>query len=147
MIRSDYIVRQIEMLGILFAALRRRILSGSADTASIRQDLYEAASESGFDFELLIGLNKEALFLAVAPAGEVDTLRCWMVAEILYLHGLQAARQDEPEAAIDSLTKARVFYEMALPNGALIGFPEAQERLGEVEAELASLGVELDQLG
>ena len=146
MIRSDYIVRQIEMLGIFFAAIRRRILTGSIDGASIRQDLAQAASDSGFDFELLVGLNKEALFMAVAPAGEVDSLRCWMVAEILYLHGLQTAREENPDAAIDSLTKARVFYEMALPQGALMGFPEAQDRLSEVDSELEALGVEVDQL-
>ena len=142
MIRSDFIIRQIEKLGVFFAAIRRRILAGTADAATIRKDLYEAASESGFDLDLLVGLNREALFLTVAPGGEVDTLRCWMAAEILYLHGLQEARLDHAESAIDSLEKAKVFYEMALPNGALTGFSEAAERITTVDQELAALGVD-----
>lgn len=140
MIQSDFIIRQIEKLGILFAALRRRILAGKADPGALREELMQAADEAGFDLDLLIGLNQEALFWAVAPGGDVDPLRCWMAAEVLYLHGLQAAREDDVDAAIDALTKARVFFEMSAPNGTLIGFPEAEERIVAVDGELAALG-------
>ena len=66
------------------------------------------------------------------PTGEVEPTRCWLMAEILYLDGLEASVSDR--AAEDSLLKARALFDMVRPaGGLLVGWPEAAARIAEID--------------
>lgn len=135
MYRRDYILRMIEQLGAVMAALRRRLLGGSPPDDALDQ-LESVASEAGFNLELLRGFDLPTLHLLVSPTGEVDPTRCWLMAEILYLDGLEANLSDDPRAR-DSLLKARALFELIRPwGGMLVGLPEAAERIAEIDAKL-----------
>jgi hypothetical protein len=72
--------------------------------------------------------------MLVAPTGEIEPGRCWLLAETLYLDGLHEAQLSQEEAARDSLAKARMLFSLLRPMGAfLVGFPEAAERIREID--------------
>ncbi len=134
--QRDYILRIIEQLGVALAELRRRILR-QEDSAAVREALARTAGQAGFDLELLRGFDISTLHLLVAPTGEVDLTRCWLMAEILYLDGLEAALSDHDGR--DSLMKARALYDLVRPaGGMLVGMPEATERIAEIDQRIES---------
>jgi hypothetical protein len=138
--QRDYILRLIEQMGAIIAALRDRILGRKADYASLQEELSSLSSRAGFDLALLRGFDGETLRMLVAPTGEVEPARCWMMAEILYLDGLEAdvdGRRDDARASFD---KARVLYTLIEPaGGMLVGMVEAGVRIEEIDRRLATL--------
>ena len=126
----------IEQLGAALAELRRRILN-KANLGAVRADLARTASEVGFSIELLRGFDLPTLHLLVSPTGEVDPTRCWMMAELLYLDGLEIAMSASDDEAQESLLKARGLFELLRPKGGmLVGMPEASERIAEIDLRL-----------
>jgi hypothetical protein len=130
--QRDFIMRLIEQLGTVLAELRRRVLQ-QADPTGVRDDLARAAAQAGFDIEMLRGFDIPTLHLLVAPAGgDVDITRCWLMAEILYIDGIEAELSGGDGR--ESLWKARALYDLVRPaGGMLVGMPEAQERIAEID--------------
>ena len=138
MAQKDYLLRQIEMLGQLLIAIRKLILGGEADGAAVESRLKEVAERSGMDLELARAAAPDTLRMLIAPTGEVEPGRCWILAETLYLDGIRARLTEDPERANDSLRKARMLFSLLGPMGAfLVGFPEARERIREIDALLS----------
>lgn len=132
--QRDFIMRIIEQLGAALIEMRRMILR-QEDPAATREALARTASQAGFDIELLRGFDFSTLLLLVAPAGDVDPTRCWLMAEVLYLDGLETDLSGGD--ARDSLTKARALYDLIRPaGGMLVGMPEASERISEIDERL-----------
>jgi len=135
--QRDYILRMIEQLGAALAELRRRILGRKTNPADIHQELSALAGRSGFDLDVLRALSGETLHMLVSPTGEVEPARCWLMAELLYLDGLQALAREHHEAGCASLEKARLLFGLVEPGGGmLVGFPEAAERVCEIDGLL-----------
>jgi len=133
--QRDYILRLIEQMGQVLIVLRRRILARALTAAEVEDELLRTGERAGLDLEMLRGLAPDTLVMLVAPTGEVEPGRCWMMAELLYLDGLQAGIEEQPHRAADSLRKAVLLYRMIEPGGGmLLGFPEAAERIAEIEA-------------
>jgi hypothetical protein len=138
--QRDYILRLIEQMGALFAALRNRILGREADPITIRDELGRVAGRTGFDLTLLRGFDADSLHMLVAPTGEVEPARCWMMAELLYLDGLEAHIEERDADARASLGKARLLYTLIEPAAGLFGgLPEAMDRLREIDERLGAL--------
>jgi hypothetical protein len=132
--QRDYILRIIEQVGAALAALRRRILSrgGAAGTS---EQLESVASQAGFDVALLRGFDVATLRLLVSPLGEVDPTRCWLMAEVLYLDGLEETLSGRDGG--DSFLKARALYDLIRPTGGMLaGMAEADERIAEIDRYL-----------
>ena len=138
--QRDYILRLIEQMGAALAELRRRILGRKADPASVQDELASVSGRAGFDLELLRGFDGETLRMLVAPTGEVEPARCWMMAEVLYLDGLEAEAEGRVDDARASLEKARLLFTLIEPaGGMLLGLAEAGERVREIDERLPSL--------
>jgi len=136
--QKDYLLRQIEVLGQLLLAIRKMILGGESDGASVEARLQEVAGKGGTDLDLARAATPDTLRLLIAPTGEIEPGRCWLLAETLYLDGVQARLREDPERASDSLRKARMLFSLLAPMGAfLVGFPEASARMEEIEGLLA----------
>lgn len=132
--QRDYVLRLIEQLGAALAALRRRILSREQDSLALRDELARISGQAGFDMALLRALSADTLRMLVSPTGEVEPARCWLMAELLYLDGLQAWAEERRDDASESLAKARLLFGLVEPGGGmLVGFPEAAERVHEIE--------------
>ena len=138
--QRDYILRLIEQMGGVLAELRRRILGRKADPASVQDELMSVSGRAGFDLELLRGFEGDTLRMLVAPTGEVEPARCWMMAEVLYLDGLEAEVEGRVDDARASLEKARLLFTLIEPaGGMLLGLAEAGDRVREIDERLPAL--------
>lgn len=138
MAQKDYLLRQIEMMGEILIAIRRMILGGGARPAAIEARLKEVSGKAGMDLDLAKASTPETLRMLVAPAGEVEPGRGWLLAETLLLDGLQAEQEGDMARREDSLLKARMLFKLLGPMGAfLVGFPEAAARVEEIDALLS----------
>ena len=134
--QRDYILRLIEQMGAVLAEVRRKLLGGRASEET-RQELADVAAQGGVDLELVRGFDLETLMMLVAPTGEIEPSRGWLMAEILYLDGLDATLSGGP--ARESLLKARALFEMMRPHPALfVGIVEADERIAEIDRLLGT---------
>jgi signal transduction histidine kinase len=139
MAQTDYILRMIEQMGQMLVQLRNAILGRGATAEVIADRLAAAASEGGFDLSLARAASPETIQMLVAPAGDLEPGRGWLVAEILYLDGLQAQLEDRLEDAEASFRKSLPLYTLLEPKGLFLGLPEAAARISEIEARLATL--------
>lgn len=90
MYRRDYILRLIERFGRILIALRNRILRREIEAADVLAELRDIAQQAGLDLELARRLDPAMLVLWLAPTDDVDEPKLWLMAELLYLEGLQS---------------------------------------------------------
>lgn len=134
MVQRDYILRMIEELGAALIALRKAIFGGKASAGEVEDTLRRAASSAGMDIELARAVSVEALPAMVAPTGEVEPARCWVLAEALMTDGVYQLERGKHDLARSSLARAAVLFGLVGPGGAfLVGFPEARVRIAEIE--------------
>ena len=130
----------IEQAGMILRQLLARVLRGTADRAVIARDLRQAAQLGGLDLDILRMCDGPTLAQVVAPGGETDPSRAWLAAETLYVDGHGAQIDDRPDDAAASFAKALALYRLLEPTHVLpTGFPEASERIREIEAMLRTL--------
>jgi len=90
MYRDDYILRLIERFGAALSALRDRILRRTREETAVTPEIHEIARQAGLDLDVARGLDPELLLMWLAPTGEPDPARLWLMAELLYLGGLHS---------------------------------------------------------
>ena len=140
MINRDYILRIIEQMGQVLIALRNAIV-GRVGSAEEREDqLHSVAARVGFDLSLARAASPETILMLIAPLGEVDSARCWMVAEVLFLDALQSETEGRMEEALASFEKALPLYRLLEPGALHLELPEAVERVKTVESAMWRLG-------
>lgn len=138
--RQDYILRMIERLGQALVALRKQILGGKINSSEVRAAIREAARDGGLDYDLATSLSSDTLLMMVAPGGDVDPGRCWLIAELSYLQGLDEELSEDFGPATASFERAAFLFGMLQPvAGNLAGVAEAKARLEEIDERLASL--------
>ena len=138
MTSRDYLLRQIEMLGEILVAIRKLIVRGAAPSEEISQRLREVSGKGGLDLDLARAATPDTLRLLIAPSGEVEPGKCWLLAETLLLDGLDARESRDEARFLDSLGKAGMLFTLLAPMGAfLVGFPEAAERVEEIDLLLS----------
>ena len=141
MAQRDYILRLIEELGAALIELRNAILGGKASGGEVEDTLRRAASAAGMDIELARALSVEVLPAMVAPTGEVEPARCWVLAEALMTDGVHRLRRSEHGPARSSLAKAAALFDLVgTGDGSVPGFPEARVRIAEIEELLDGIG-------
>lgn len=79
--QRDYILRMIEQMAVIIAAIRRKLLRGEVEAGTV--DLRAEAARQGVDLELARALEPESLLLMLSPGGEPEAARCWVMAELL----------------------------------------------------------------
>lgn len=140
MAQQDYILRMIEQFGQLAIALRKLITGGKSGSEDVQDRLQSAARHAGLDLELARTATPETLAMMVSPGGQPEPARCWMFAETLFLDGMDARLAGDADRAWDSYRKSRMLFEMVAPHGAfLVGYPEASERMAEIDGRLEEM--------
>lgn len=134
--QRDYILRLIEQAALVIARIRQRILGGDVTTA--RDELRAEASRHGVDLALARALDPHSLLLLLSPTGEPEPARCWLIAELLYLDGLQAQTAGELDQALRSYENALRLF-LALDPSVIGGIPEAADRVAELERRVLEL--------
>jgi len=136
MYRHDYILRLIQRLGAALLSLRDKILRRQQDDVAVRTEIGEIARQAGLDLEVARSLQPQQLLMWLAPVGEPDPAKLWLMAELLYLEGLHAHASGAAgwradfERALAILTHVPHDWR---PDPA---FPTAGQRLAEIRALL-----------
>ncbi len=139
--QRDYILRMIEQVGAILVALRQRILGRAIQPAEVRAELRSTLQQVGFSLDLAQLADAASLERMVAPTGELDPARGWLVAEVLYLDGLDAQLDGRDDTARASFEKALRLFRLFDPRNPIpSGFPEALERMRDIETRLRELG-------
>ena len=137
MSQKDYILRQIEILGAALSAIRKMIVGGKVGAGEVEARLQEVSQRGGMALDLARASSPDTLSMLIAPTGEIEPGSCWLLAESLYLDGLHAVQLGDEDRANDSLAKANMLFTLLAPMGAfVVGFPEASERIREIEGLL-----------
>jgi hypothetical protein len=138
--QRDYILRLIEQLGQALIAVRKQLLGEAPAQGPVEDQLQAIGRRGGVDLELARRATPETLQLLVAPTGEPEPTRCWVLAELFFLEGLNAEAGGRPDAALDAYDRATRLFRMVARGGAfLTGWPEADERIAEIAARVAAL--------
>lgn len=136
MYRQDYILRLIEQFGRALVLLRNRILRREIDRQTVISEVGEMARQAGLDLEIARSLDVPSLLMWLAPGGQVDQARLWLMAELLYLEGLQALDADPDDASAD-LTRALAILERMEPQWRPTSdMPSANELASEIRGLL-----------
>jgi hypothetical protein len=137
MAQRDYIIREIERLGAILAALKHRLLGGPAAAAEARAELDSFGETAGLNPILLRSLTADTLARMIGDRAGIDPTRCWLWAEFLYLDGFSAQSAADATAAHDRWRKALTLY--GLLRAPFAGFlSEVPLRVAEIEGLLAT---------
>jgi hypothetical protein len=115
MYRQDYILRLIEQFAQGLILLRNRILRRETDRQKASAEVTEMAQQAGLDLGIARSLDVQSLLMWLAPSGQVDQARLWLMAELLYFEGI-AALDADPKAARGDLARALTILERLEPN-------------------------------
>jgi len=138
--RRDYILRLIERFGRILLTLRDRILRRAVAAEDLRAEIHEIAREAGLDLDLARQLDPAMLLMWLSPTGEVDEPKFWLLAELLYLEGLDVREAGAVEEARAHLARARAVFGR-LPAGwrPSEGLASAGARCDEIDRTLQDL--------
>lgn len=139
MAQRDYILRMIEQAGETLRALRDRLLGRDVDRKRLRQELSSVFEHTGLDPDTALNATPDTLLLMVAPTGELDATRAWILAESLYLMGVAADLEHHPAEARAAYLRAHRLYAALAPGAAFYGLDEAEGRLHEIEHRMERL--------
>lgn len=108
MYRRDYILRLIEQFSRVLAVLLNKITGRQLTPAEVHAQVAEIASQSGLQLDVARSLDSTMLLMWLAPRGEVDSGKFWLMAELLFLEGMQAHEEGLEDRSRADLLKARV---------------------------------------
>lgn len=143
MYRHDYILRLIEQFGRALAALRSRIAGRQVSAAEVHEQIATVASQSGLQLDIARTLDPVMLLMWLAPRGDkdIDPGKFWLMAELLYLGGLQAAEEGDSLRARADLERASVVLSKLEPDWRpQADLASASERLLEIDRTLDAMG-------
>jgi hypothetical protein len=138
MYRHDYIIRLIERFGAALRTLRDVILQRQREGPLVRAEIGEIARHAGLDLTVARTLDAHTLLMWLAPGGEPDPAKLWLMAELLYLEGLEARASGGAEWRGD-MTRAMALLETLEPDWRPgDAFTPAAERVAEIRTLLAA---------
>jgi hypothetical protein len=136
--QRDYILRLIEMAGAVLREALRRVLGGAASEDEVHEAIGLAGARVGIDARIALLATPETLEMMVAPTGEVDLTRCWVLAESLFVAGAHAEAAGDPALGRQYFEKARRLFILLDPSLVVVGLPEAAERVREIDRRLSA---------
>lgn len=140
MYRQDYILRLIEQFGRSLTALAGRIAGRQILPGEARAEIATIATRAGLDLGVARTLDPEMLLMWLAPHGQIDPGKFWLLAELLRLEALQHQQDGQPARARFDLQRGRLILERLdaswRPEPDL---PSAGERLDEIGRLLEAL--------
>lgn len=110
MYRTDFILRLIEQLARTLIAVRNRILRRELTSQEVRAELHQVARDAGLDLDVARQLDPAMLLGWLAPMGEIDEPKLWLMAELLYLDALEAREGGERGAGSAGMRRALMLF-------------------------------------
>lgn len=115
MYRQDYILRLIEQFARTLSGLLNRIRRREMTAAEVQSEIGALARQTGLDLEVALALDPNMLLVWLAPRGEMDPGRFWLMAELLFLAGVQFHKDGAEAQAVSHLERASVILRKLEP--------------------------------
>jgi hypothetical protein len=115
--------------------MRDRLLRREADQAVFRAQIGDLAQQAGLDLDIARRLDPASLLMWLAPTGEIDEPRLWLMAELLVLEALQA-RGAGGDGRSDLQRALAIYARLPQPWRPSDEFPTVAERAAEVRGWL-----------
>jgi hypothetical protein len=137
MFRQDYIIRLIEQFGRALATLLGKITGRQLSPTEVHAQIGVVATQSGLSLDIARSLDPAMLLMWLAPRGDIDPGKFWLMAELLFLEGLQLREEGDDARARADLERARLLLLKIEPDWRpQADLASAGERLAEVETAL-----------
>jgi hypothetical protein len=132
-LRRDYILRLIERFGRALIALRNRILKREVSSAEVRAEIEEIARDAGADLDIARQLDPGMLVMWLAPTGEIDEGKFWLLAELLFLSAVDARESGAADRGRADFDRAIALLRKLPPDWQPAeGLPTPRERIAEI---------------
>jgi hypothetical protein len=142
MYRRDYLIRLIEQLARVLITARERILGRNLTREALLRETEDIAGQAGLDLRLARELDPQMLLMWLAPTGEIDQPKFWLLAELLYLEGIEARTTGEVAAGRADLARSRaIFAHLPADWQPADELPSAGERRAEIDRLLEGSSV------
>jgi hypothetical protein len=106
---------------------------GSGPVAGLRAELEALGQQVGVDLEVARRLTPESLELLVSPSDATDSLRCWILAEMLFLSARLSEAEGDGEAAREAAHRALHLFERVDPESTPeADLPDPGSRIEEI---------------
>jgi hypothetical protein len=129
--QRDYLLRQIEKMGVILAGIRQRVVGG--EPARALDELREVAGRIGVDLGVLEALAPESL---LALLGEGNLERILPAVDLLLLKAEIEDAMEAPELSADSRAKARILVEHLQAAVAVDADPAVRARILDLAERL-----------
>lgn len=134
MVQKDYLLRQIEKVGVILAGIRAK--AGGAPVEALAE-LRAVAARAGVELEFLDALDADSLLTIL---GESSLEKLLPAAEILTLKGELEERAGQAGRRRDSVAKAGVLVRRLLALLGEEGEPALLERVEQLRRRLSEVG-------
>jgi hypothetical protein len=108
MFRQDYILRLVEQFGRVLATLLSKIKGRQLSPTEVHAQIAAIASQGGLQLDVARSLHPVMLLMWLAPRGEIDAGKFWLMAELFFLEGMQAREEGLADRARSDLQRTRV---------------------------------------
>lgn len=142
MYRQDYIIRIIEQFGRALTSLVNKVAGRQLSPAEVHAQIGAVASQSGLQLDVARALDPVMLLMWLAPRGDadIDPGKFWLMAELLFLEGLQAREEGNDLRARADLERAHLILSKLDPDWRpQADLASAGERLSEIERLLGPI--------
>jgi hypothetical protein len=134
MYRRDYMIRLIEQFARALIAVRNRIIRGELTQEELRREIAEIGEHAGLDLNTARQLDPQMLLMWLAPTGDIDEPKFWLLAELLYLEGIEARTMGTGDRGDADLARARAIFARLPPEWQPAdGLASARERITEID--------------
>ncbi len=134
-LRRDYILRLIERFGRALIALRNRILKREVSSVEARAEIEAIARDAGADLDIARQLDPGMLLMWLAPRGDVDEGKFWLLAELLFLSAIDARESGAGDRGRADFDRALALLRKLPPDWRPAeGLPTPRERIAEIGA-------------
>jgi hypothetical protein len=139
MFRQDYILRLVEQFGRVLATLLSKIKGRQLSPTEVHAQIAAIASQGGLQLDVARSLDPVMLLMWLAPRGEIDPGKFWLMAELLFLEGMQAREEGLADRARDDLQRARIILsQLATDWRPQADLTSVGERLGAIDAVIGA---------
>jgi hypothetical protein len=138
MYRSDYILRVIERFARALIGVRNRLLKQGDESAESLPSIHEIATDAGLDLTVARSLDPRSLLMWLAPTGEIDAGRLWLMAELLYLEALRGRAERTDSWRGDAERALAIESKLEENWGPGLGLATPAERIRELREMLAA---------
>lgn len=108
MYRQDYILRLIEQFARALSGLLNKIRKREVPATEVHAEIGAIAQQSGLDLNVARGLDGAMLLMWLAPRGDIDPGKFWLMAELLFLDAMQLRADGDTDRAEADLERALV---------------------------------------